>query len=1083
VAADVLDFRLLGALEVSANGAVADLGPPKQRALLAILLLHAGEIVPIDRLIDLLWGEQPPRTAAHSIQIYVSDLRRALESLSGARQVLATRAPGYQLDTDPEAIDARRFERLVEAGTRQLREGDPDGGAEALRSALRLWRGPALSDFAYEEFAQPYIRRFHDLHLDAIEQVAAAELEAGRVAEVVPMLDAAIREDPLRERSRELLMLALYRSGRHAESLRTYQQLRTTLVDELGLDPSPSLQRLQERILLHDPSLLPQPEQPASEASHRNPYKGLRSFTEADAPDFFGRDALVERLIRALDAGAHLVALVGPSGSGKSSAIAAGLIPRLREGAIPGSDRWVIAQMVPGTNPLAEVEAVVAAAAGVPTGLATLLDAEADPDGASMPLRMMPEGSRVLLVIDQFEELFTITDEVARRRFLDSIARAVSEPDTQITVLLSLRGDYYDRPLLHPEFAKVFTPGVENALPMTANELEAIVVGPAESGGVAVEPALLAELVADAADRPGTLPLLEFALTELFDQRTQAALTLDGYRALGGIRGVLSRSAEAIYDGLRADEQRVAMQVFLHLVQLGVGTTESRRRLPLADLTGLELDPVALSAVLEAFGRRRLLSFDRESTTQQATVEVAHESLFREWDRLAGWIDRHRNALQRYAALMAATDEWQGADRQADYLLTGTRLAEFETWIDDASVQITSRQREFITAGIQRRSMEQEAERSRAEAEHRMERRARTRLVALAGVIVLVVGATGYALWAGLLTDTPHVALLHSGLGQIDSITEAGFDRAISEFGLVGEDVLIDDFSNTAAELRALSEGGADLVVFGDAGRGAEEVPLEYPETRYVFSFPVEEAPNVSFMQLADNQSSYLAGVAAALKTQTGTIGFVGGVDEWFIWPFHAGYEAGARSVDPDIEVIYEYLGEFGDLTGFGDPVRAEAAARRLFEAGADVVFHAAGDSGVGVFEAATTMSTNDLKLWAIGVDSDQYDTVQYLSGAIHPEDWRKHILTSVIKRLDIAMYEVIADFTKGELASGKITFDLADRAVDISYSGRYLDDVFIQIEDAREQINDGTVIVPCVPEDRTELARQQELTEDYCWR
>ena len=265
--ADAMDFRLLGALEVSANGAVAELGPPKQRALLAVLLLHAGEIVPVDRLIDLLWGEHPPRTAAHSIQIYVSDLRRALESLGG-RQVLATRAPGYQLDTDPETIDARRFERLVEDGTRQIRDGDLAGGAEVLRTALRLWRGPALSDFAYEEFAQPYIRRFHDLHLDAIEQVAAAELEAGRASEVVPMLDAAIREDPLRERSRELLMLALYRSGRHAEALRTYQQLRTALVEELGLDPSPPLQRMQERILLHDPSLLPKSDEPRR--SHRS---------------------------------------------------------------------------------------------------------------------------------------------------------------------------------------------------------------------------------------------------------------------------------------------------------------------------------------------------------------------------------------------------------------------------------------------------------------------------------------------------------------------------------------------------------------------------------------------------------------------------------------------------------------------------------------------------------------------------------------------------------------------------------------------------------------------------------------------
>jgi basic membrane protein A len=135
----------------------------------------------------------------------------------------------------------------------------------------------------------------------------------------------------------------------------------------------------------------------------------------------------------------------------------------------------------------------------------------------------------------------------------------------------------------------------------------------------------------------------------------------------------------------------------------------------------------------------------------------------------------------------------------------------------------------------------------------------------------------------------------------------------------------------------------------------------------------------------------------------------------------------------------------------------------------------------VGVFEAATMLSTDERKLWAIGVDSDQYWTVATLSGAVHPEEWRTHILTSVIKRLDIAMYEVIADFIRGDLAPGKITFDLASRAVDISYSGRYLDDVFTQIEDARAQINDGTVVVPCIPNDRIEQARQIGLAEDHC--
>src|SRR5262245_29997794 len=281
-----MQFRILGSLEAVADGVSVDLGAPKQRSLLAILLMHVGEIVPTDRLIDLLWGDDPPRTAAHSVQIYVSELRKALEPLAGER-LIATRPPGYQLDTPPETIDAHEFEALVRAGRSRLEAGDREEGAALLRSAHALWRGPALSDFAYEEFAQPYIRRFHDLHLDAIEELAAAELDAGRAAEALPLLDAAIREDPLRERSRELLMLALYRAGRHAEALRTYERLRVQLADELGLDPSPPLRRMQERVLLHDPTLLPRAgvaEQAVGEA--RNPYKGLRPFGEDDAADF-----------------------------------------------------------------------------------------------------------------------------------------------------------------------------------------------------------------------------------------------------------------------------------------------------------------------------------------------------------------------------------------------------------------------------------------------------------------------------------------------------------------------------------------------------------------------------------------------------------------------------------------------------------------------------------------------------------------------------------------------------------------------------------------------------------------------------
>ena len=410
-----MQLQILGSLEARADGLAADLGPPKQRALLAILAMHVGEIVPTDRLIDLLWGERPPRTAAHSVQIYVSELRRTLEPLARG-PVIATRPPGYQLDAGAATVDAREFERLVEDARRTIEAGDRADGAAMLRSAIGLWRGPALSDFAYEEFAQPYIRRLNDLHLDAIEELARVELDAGRTAEVLSLLDAAIREDPLRERSRELLMIALYRSGRHAEALRTYERLRTVLAEELGLDPSPPLQRLQQRILVHDPALLPEGVATSAPAQSRNPYKGLRPFAEADAADFFGRDALLDGLLERIRERTRLITLVGASGSGKSSVLAAGLIPALRSGAIPGSDRWVITPLVPATLPLGDVEAI----------------------------RSDAGGGRQVLVMDQFEDLFSATDEALRRRFLRALAAAVSEPGGELTVLLALRADHYD---------------------------------------------------------------------------------------------------------------------------------------------------------------------------------------------------------------------------------------------------------------------------------------------------------------------------------------------------------------------------------------------------------------------------------------------------------------------------------------------------------------------------------------------------------------------------------------------------------------------------------------------------------------
>ncbi len=1034
-----MDFRLLGSLEAVAGGVTADLGPPKQRALLAVLLLHAGEIVSVDRLIDDLWPEAPPRTAAHSIQIYVSELRKALSRLAPG-ELIVTRQPGYQLQAPDDAIDTRRFERLVEEGLQRLRTGDRVGGMERLRAALTLWRGPVLSDFAYEEFAQPYIRRLTDRHLDAIEELAAAELLAGLVADALSLVEAAVREDPLRERSREILMLALSRSGRHAEALRTYQRLRELLDDELGLDPSPALQQLQQRILLHDPSLAPASEVAAgTEERARNPYKGLRAFTEQDAADFFGRDDLADRLVDSLRAGQRLVALVGPSGSGKSSVLAAGLIPRVRAGAIAGSVQWDVVHVIPATNNLAEIEATV----------------------------RTPAPHRRLLVLDQFEDLFAVADEPARRRFLQTISAALRDPDGAVTVVLALRADFYDRPLLDPAFAEIFIPGVMNVVPMTTDELKAAVAGPAERAGVSVEPGLLAELVADTVAQPAALPLLQFALTELFDRGNGVTLTLAEYRALGALHGILSRRAEALYGGLDAAGRQVAMQVFLRLVRPGRSPIDSRRRPSLSELTDLDVDPVALSEVLDSFGRHRLLAFDRDPVTGDATVEVAHEALLREWDRLAGWIDRHRAALRRHSSFASAAEEWEAADRDPDYLLTGTRLAEFETTIREGALQLTGRERAFLEASLERRRSEQATQTASAAASRRLERLARIRLVGLGIAVAAVIVLGGYTA-LGLATPVrAPVSLIYNGDGawSVALIVQGGFDRAVTDFGLTSRKMSV--ISGPAADdaMRSVSQGGSALVVAAAVDANVDSVAADFPDTRYaVIDLPAAE-PNVIHLAFGDNESSFLAGVVAAKTTRTGTIGFIGGADGPVIWPFAAGYEAGARAVDPSIRILSAYLGRDGDYEAYVDPAGASSEAMSQFRGGADVIFAAAGDSGVGVFSAATSESTaQGRQLWAIGVDSDQYVTVGDNPVNVGWRDWQPHILTSVLKRMDTAVYDLLAQYARGDLATGTRRLGLAAHGVDLSTSGGFIDGLRAEIDTWRARIVAGSVAVPCIP-------------------
>jgi DNA-binding SARP family transcriptional activator len=253
-----LDYRILGPLEVWGDEGKLSLGGAKQRAVLAILLLEANRVVSTDRLIEELWPERPPGRPSTAVQGYVSDLRKVLEPdrrPGEPFQILTTQGPGYLLRVEPDELDLRRFERLLEEGREALASGKGEPAARLLREALDLWRGPPLADFTYEPWAQAAIGRLEELRLACVEARIEADLALAHHAELVGELQGLIGQHPLRERLRGQLILALYRAGRQAEALEAYQDARRTLVEELGIDPTPALQQLEKKVLTHDPSL------------------------------------------------------------------------------------------------------------------------------------------------------------------------------------------------------------------------------------------------------------------------------------------------------------------------------------------------------------------------------------------------------------------------------------------------------------------------------------------------------------------------------------------------------------------------------------------------------------------------------------------------------------------------------------------------------------------------------------------------------------------------------------------------------------------------------------------------------------
>ncbi len=568
-----------------------------------------------------------------------------------------------------------------------LAGGDAGAAVTCLRDALALWRGDPLTGVASLDLLDGEVRRLQELRLLAVMERIDADLALGHDAELIGEIQRLVDSHPLQERLRAQLMLALYRSGRQAESLAVYRDASAVLREELGLEPGPALRELERMVLRQDEQLGTAPGPPApldGPGSVVCRFKGLAFFYVSDAEYFCGGERLVSDLVARL-AEWTLVGILGPSGIGKSSLLRAGLLPALRSGVLPGSSRWRQVLLRPGEHPCEELARVLG---------------EGGLDGV---LGRLEPGERIVIAIDQLEELFTVCEqEPERAAFLKRLAAAANDHERRVFVVCALRADFYGRLGSYPAFAKLLSQSHALVGPMDREELMQAVQQPAARAGLAIERALVDALVSDVVDEPGGLPLLSTSLLELWRGQQGQTLRFESYRRTGGVRGAVSRLAEATYLQLAEPQRRVAARVLLRLAGEEDGALV-RRRVPAVQLQRVD----GADRVLAALTDSRLL------TVSEGAVELSHEALLREWPRYRAWLEEDRVGRRLHSHLTAAAGEWDLRARDPGDLYRGARLAAAIDWTAQHRDQLTGLEREFIDCS--QLEAEREARRQRSQ--------------------------------------------------------------------------------------------------------------------------------------------------------------------------------------------------------------------------------------------------------------------------------------------------------------------------------------------------------------------------------
>lgn len=790
----------------------------KAKALLAYLAVENSRPHRREQLAAMFWPESSQKAAHQNLRQALYVLRQQLrspvngddaESAAGDYLVVTRQDASFNVDSE-HWVDAVLFSELIrstEAHLHRRLDACPQCIAR-LEAAVELYTGDFLTGLTLadaEEFEAWRTARQESLHtqaLVAVDALAAYYERRGEIEKARRFFARRLKLEPWDEETHRRVMRMLARHGLRGAALQQYESCRRILETELGVEPSPETQALLAQI--QDGTL---PQEPDPELA--SPYKGLHAFSVTDAADYFGREPVIDSLQQVLHTRSAVI-VIGPSGSGKSSLVRAGLLPNLLARRLPAPDEssrpgegiaWTVIECRPGSDPFLSLAQALAGNKHLRCDakeMATKLRSES--------IRLadcisVPADARALLSIDQFEELFTLC-EVAelRRAFVDLLVNTIGANDQNpqpISIVATLRADFVSQALTYRPLADLLQSGGVILGPMDRGELRRAIQEPARNRGVTFEAGLIERLLDDVGEERGNLPLLQFALSELWLHREGDKLTHDAYDAIGGVDGALAHYADTVYDRLSPGEKILARRLFVQLVQPGDETGDTRRP---AVRTELGEDTWLLARRLADL---RLVVTGRNLNDE--SVELIHEAMIRNWDRLGEWMDEDREFRRWQQRLRTNVQQWTVSGREPDALLRGLLLAEAEQWAGQRYEELSEVEQAYLAASLAQRAAQRAAEEQaqrlelaraqeladvehrRAEAEHNraeLERGARRRLRLLAmgmaaALALAIVAAVTAAVFAGNARQSAKDALARQLAAQSINLADDETDLAL----------------------------------------------------------------------------------------------------------------------------------------------------------------------------------------------------------------------------------------------------------------------------------------------------------------